>query len=111
MEFPLFLRGLVIGFSIAAPVGPIGVLCIRRTLADGQISGLVSGLGAATADAFYGCVAGFGLTFISSFLVGQKMWLSLFGGLFLLYLGIKTLLSKPAENEATVRQSGLFGSY
>ena len=111
MDYSLFLRGLVIGFSIAAPVGPIGVLCIRRTLTDGQISGLVSGLGAATADAFYGCVAGFGLTFISSFLVGQKMWLSLFGGLFLLYLGIKTLLSKSAEKEATIRQNGLFGSY
>lgn len=111
MDYSLFLRDLVIGFSIAAPVGPIGVLCIRRTLTDGQISGLVSGLGAATADAFYGCVAGFGLTFISSFLVGQKMWLSLFGGLFLLYLGIKTLLSKPAEKEATIRQNGLFGSY
>ena len=111
MDYSLFLRGLVIGFSIAAPVGPIGVLCIRRTLADGQISGLISGLGAATADAFYGCVAGFGLTFISSFLVGQKMWLSLFGGLFLLYLGIKTLLSKPAEKEAAIRQNGLLGSY
>jgi threonine/homoserine/homoserine lactone efflux protein len=111
MDYSLFFRGLVIGFSIAAPVGPIGVLCIRRTLADGQISGLVSGLGAATADALYGCVAGFGLTFISSFLVGQKMWLSLFGGLFLLYLGLKTLVSKPAEKEATIRQNGLLGSY
>ena len=111
MDYSLFFRGLVIGFSIAAPVGPIGVLCIRRTLADGQVSGLVSGLGAATADAFYGCVAGFGLTFISSFLVGQKMWLSLFGGLFLLYLGVKTLLSQPAEKEATINQSGLLSSY
>lgn len=111
MDLSLFFRGLLIGFSIAAPVGPIGVLCIRRTLADGQLAGLVSGLGAATADAFYGCVAGFGLTFISSFLVGQKIWLSLFGGLFLLYLGIKTLLSKPAEKEAAVQQSGLLGSY
>lgn len=111
MNPPLFLRGLIIGFSIAAPVGPIGVLCIRRTLADGRASGLVSGLGAATADAFYGCVAGFGLTFISGFLVGQKMWLSLFGGLFLLYLGLKTLFSKPAEKEASINQSGLLGSY
>jgi threonine/homoserine/homoserine lactone efflux protein len=111
MDYALFLRGLVIGFSIAAPVGPIGVLCIRRTLTDGQASGLVSGLGAATADALYGCVAGFGLTFISSLLVGQKMWLSLFGGLFMLYLGIKTLFSKPAEKEATIHQSGLLGSY
>ncbi len=67
MEITFLLSGLIIGFSIAAPVGPIGVLCIRRTLARGCISGLVSGLGAATADAIYGCVAGFGLTFAAIF--------------------------------------------
>jgi threonine/homoserine/homoserine lactone efflux protein len=111
MNTSLFLRDLVIGFSIAAPVGPIGVLCIRRTLADRQVSGLVSGLGAATADAFYGCVAGFGLTFISGMLIDQQMWLRLFGGLFLLYLGIKTLFSKPAEKEVSIKQSGLLNSY
>ena len=71
MEIGFLLRGLLIGFSIAAPVGPIGVLCIRRTLADGRVSGLVSGLGAATADAVYGSIAGFGLAFISNFLVSQ----------------------------------------
>jgi threonine/homoserine/homoserine lactone efflux protein len=111
MDYSLFLRGLLIGFSIAAPVGPIGVLCIRRTLTDGRLSGLVSGLGAATADAIYGCVAGFSLTFISSFLVGQQLWLRLFGGLFLLYLGIKTLLSKPAEQAAKADGTGLLGAY
>ncbi len=111
MDYSLFLRGLVIGFSIAAPVGPIGVLCIRRTLAEGRISGLVSGLGAATADMLYGCVAGFGLTFISSFLVGQQLWLRLFGGLFLLYLGIKTLLSKPSDQAAKAGGTGLLGAY
>src|SRR5512147_2758727 len=111
MDFSLLIRGLLIGFSIAAPVGPIGVLCIRRTLTDGRVSGLVSGLGAATADAMYGCVAGFGLTFISSLLIDQQTWLRLFGGLFLCYLGIKTLLSKPAEKEAAVRRTGLLGSY
>lgn len=111
MDVSLFLRGLVIGFSIAAPVGPIGVLCIRRTLAEGQVYGLVSGLGAATADAVYGCVAAFGLTFISSFLIGQKLWLSLIGGLFLLYLGIRTLLSKPAEDAAKAEGKGLLGAY
>ncbi|MGE5462351.1 MAG: LysE family transporter [Syntrophothermus sp.] len=111
MNVSLFLRGLVIGFSIAAPVGPIGVLCIRRTLAEGQWYGLISGLGAATADALYGCVAAFGLTFISSFLIGQKLWLSLLGGLFLLYLGIKTLLSRPAEQAANAEGSGLPGAY
>ena len=111
MDYPLFFRGLVIGFSIAAPVGPIGVLCIRRTLADGQIAGLVSGLGAATADAFYGCVAGFGLTFISNLLIDQQMWMRLFGGLFLLYLGIKTLLSRPAEQAAKTTGNGLLSAY
>lgn len=111
MDVSLFLRGLVIGFSIAAPVGPIGVLCIRRTLAEGQLYGLVSGLGAATADALYGCVAAFGLTFISSFLIGHKLWLGLIGGLFLLYLGVKTLLSKPAEDAARAEGKGLLGAY
>ena len=90
MEINFFLRGLIIGFSIAAPVGPIGVLCIRRTLAEGSTSGLISGLGAASADALYGAVAGFGLTFISNTLISQQIWLRLIGGVFLCYLGIKT---------------------
>lgn len=106
------LRGLLIGFSIAAPVGPIGVLCIRRTLADGRVNGLVSGLGAATADAFYGSVAGFGLTFISGFLIGQRLWLHLIGGVFLCYLGVRTFLARPAERAtAAGTGKGLAGAY
>jgi threonine/homoserine/homoserine lactone efflux protein len=96
----VLLKGLAIGFAIAAPVGPIGVLCIRRTLADGRLAGLVSGLGAATADALYGCVAAFGLTAVSSFLISQQTWLRLLGGLFLRYLGVRTLLAAPAEKPA-----------
>jgi threonine/homoserine/homoserine lactone efflux protein len=111
MDFGLFLRGLVIGFSIAAPVGPIGILCIRRTLSEGRASGFLSGLGAATADALYGCVAGFGLTVISSFLVDQRFWIQLVGGLFLLALGIRTLRSAPAERPASASGTGLAGSY
>jgi threonine/homoserine/homoserine lactone efflux protein len=111
MEVGLFLRGLVIGFSIAAPVGPIGILCIRRTLAEGRMAGLLSGLGAATADALYGCVAGFGLTVVSSFLVDQRAWIQLVGGAFLLLLGVKTLRSSPAENPADASGSGLAASY
>ncbi len=111
MDTTFFLRGLVIGFSIAAPVGPIGVLCIRRTLVRGRLSGFVSGLGAATADALYGCVAGFGVTFVSSFLIGQQGWFSLIGGGFLLYLGIKTFLAKPSERSASERGSGLLAAY
>ena len=111
MDVSLLLRGLIIGFSIAAPVGPIGVLCIRRTLANGRAAGLVSGLGAATADALYGCIAGFGLTFISSLLIDQQGWLKLIGGLFLCYLGIRTLLSQPSERAAVAGGRGLAGAY
>ncbi len=100
MILSVFLKSLIIGFSIAAPVGPIGILCIRRTLADGRRAGFISGLGAATADAFYGAIAAFGLTFISSFLINQSIWLRLAGGLFLIFLGIKTIFAKPELNEA-----------
>jgi threonine/homoserine/homoserine lactone efflux protein len=107
-----FLRGLVIGFSIAAPVGPIGVLCIRRTLAEGRAVGLVSGLGAATADSFYGAIAGFGLTAVSGFLVDQQTWLRVIGGAFLVYLGVRTFRSRPAEQAAAVqRNGGMAGAY
>jgi threonine/homoserine/homoserine lactone efflux protein len=111
MDTSFLLKGLVIGFSIAAPVGPIGVLCIRRTLTGGRILGLLSGLGAATADAIYGCVAGFGMTFISSFLIHQKMWLGMVGGLFLCYLGLKTFLAKPAEQASSAASAGSIGAY
>lgn len=107
MDTGFLYRGLILGFSIAAPVGPIGVLCIRRTLAEGRGMGLASGLGAATADAFYGAVAGFGLTTVSELLVRQEAWLRLLGGLFLCYLGLKTFLIPPAERPATVKSGGL----
>ena len=111
MDIPFLLKGIIIGFSIAAPVGPIGVLCIRRTLADGRLAGLISGLGAATADLFYGCVAAFGLTFISQFLIDQEQWLRLVGGLFLLYLGIKTFLAKDDGQEIEQKKGGLLNAY
>jgi threonine/homoserine/homoserine lactone efflux protein len=108
----LFLEGIVIGFAIAAPVGPIGVLCIRRTLADGRVSGLVSGLGAATADALYGAVAALGLTFVAEFLMGGQAWLRLVGGAFLVVLGVRTFLARPAGRAAPeARRSGLPGAY
>lgn len=106
-----FLKGLALGFSIAAPVGPIGLLCIRRSVADGRLAGLCVGLGAATADAVYGCVAAFGLTAISSFLVGQKFWLGIFGGAFLCYLGVRTFLSQPPEKSSQSNASSLAAAY
>lgn len=107
----LVLRGLLLGFSIAAPVGPIGVLCIRRTLADGRATGFATGMGAATADAFYGAVAGFGLSFIMTLLIDQLFWIRLIGGLFLCYLGVRTMLSRPAERADSASGSGLLRAY
>jgi len=110
-DFSIFLRGLIIGFSIAAPVGPIGVLCIRRTLAEGRLAGFLSGMGAASADMFYGAVAAFGLTAIQELLISQSKWFRIAGGIFLLYLGIKTFLSKLSEKAVATRRGGLFGAY
>ncbi|MFB3885191.1 MAG: LysE family translocator [Thermodesulfobacteriota bacterium] len=111
MKSGFLLRGLIIGFSIAAPVGPIGVICIRRTLAQGRTFGLISGLGAATADGIYGSIAGFGLTFVSSILIGQQSWLRLVGGLFLCFLGLRTFFASPPRKEAGTESTGLLGAY
>lgn len=113
MELSFFFKGLTLGFAVAAPVGPIGLLCIRRSLALGQRHGFVTGLGAATADALYGVIAGFGLTAVSSVLVAQQNWTRLIGGLFLAYLGVKTAFSKASSNseEKKVEKSNLAGSY
>jgi single-strand DNA-binding protein len=107
----LFLEGVVIGLAVAAPVGPIGVLCIRRTLAYGRTSGFVSGLGAATADAAYSSVAALGLTFVTDLLVDAEAWLRLGGGVFLVFLGVKTFLSRPAERPAVAGRGSLPGAY
>jgi threonine/homoserine/homoserine lactone efflux protein len=111
MNVELLGRGLLIGFAIAAPVGPIGLLCVQRTLAYGRLTGLVTGMGAATADAVYGMVAGFGLTAISGFLTGQRVWLGIVGGLFLCYLGVRTLLTPPAARAAKSADGGRWAAY
>ena len=105
------VKGMIVGFSIAAPVGPIGVLCIRRTLADGRLAGLASGLGAATADAFYGAVAVFGLTAISNIFVNQQSLLHLAGGLLLSCIGIKTFFTRPVERSVVAGRIRLTGAY
>ncbi|MBP6470212.1 MAG: LysE family transporter [Chloroflexi bacterium] len=108
MDVSLFWQGLIFGLAIAAPVGPIGVLTIRRTLVGGLLVGLLSGLGAATADAFYGSVAALGLTAVSTFLIEQQLWLRLFGGLFLMYLGLKAMRQPTLANGlADVPQSDM----
>jgi threonine/homoserine/homoserine lactone efflux protein len=110
-EIHYLIKGLIIGLSIAVPVGPIGVLCIRRTLAHGRMVGFLSGLGAATADGLYGAIAGFGLTVLVDFIIGKQIWLRLIGGGLLCILGAKTFLSKPAEQGASVEGSSLRNAY
>ncbi|MBM3138185.1 MAG: LysE family translocator, partial [Chloroflexi bacterium] len=95
----------------AAPVGPVGVLCIRRSMTHGFRSGLVSGLGAASADAVYGTIAAAGLTLVADVLVRQQMWLGLLGGGFLLYLGVKTFASKSAVEAAKQEHVSISGDY
>ena len=92
----LFLKALLFGFLLAASVGPLWILCFRRTLAQGVLAGLASGLGIALADGLYGAVAAFGLTAISGFLQRHAFWIGLAGGAFLVYLGLRTLLARPS---------------
>jgi threonine/homoserine/homoserine lactone efflux protein len=111
MTLAFLLKGAIVGFSLAAPVGPIGVLCIRRSVAEGRLVGLATGLGAATADASYGAIAAFGLTAVSGFLVAQKMWLGVFGGVFLCYLGVRAVTAALVPVAASARSSGLAAAY
>lgn len=100
MDLSLAARGLVLGFTIAAAVGPIGVLTIRRTLAHGWLYGFASGLGVALADSTYAAIAAFGLTALTDVLVGTRMWLGIVGGAFLVWLGLRTMMSRPTEPAA-----------
>ena len=113
MDPALALRGFVLGFTIAAAVGPISVLVIRRTLAEGQRYGFVSGLGVATADATYGAIAAFGLVAVTTILVGARQVLGLVGGVFLLWLAWQTIRAAPAEAAAKAgpRRRGYVGAY
>lgn len=107
----LFVKGMVIGFLIAAPVGPINVLCVRRTLVHGRLAGIFSGLGAAAADTIFGAIAAFGVIFITDFLFAHHLALSLLGGAFLLVLGIRTLAKPPPELAAGRDPTGLMADF
>jgi len=111
MELTIFLKGIFIGFAMAVPIGPIGIMCIRKTLTEGRLRGLIIGLGAATADMLYGCVAAFGLTVISNTLVSQKIWIRLVGGALLLFLGIRTFRALPADPKTPIKSNGILRSY
>ena len=111
MKGELFLKGLAFGFILAATVGPMWVLCLRRTLAAGALVGLTSGMGIAVADGFYGAVAAFGLTAISGFLLAHAFWIGLVGAAFLIYLGVKALLAKPAVERNDEDGAGISAAF
>ena len=119
MHIALLLKGLVIGLSIAATVGPMSMLCIQRTLERGRLIGMLSGLGIATADGLYALIAGLGLTAIMHLLISQQLWIRLIGGLFLVYLGLKTILTRAIASTTNVQErtkrmaafTSLFGIY
>ena len=108
---PLPLRGLIIGFTIAAAVGPISLLVIRRTIEHGRIYGFASGLGVATADASYGAIAAFGLTALTGMLVSGRVVLGLVGGVIIAILGIRTMRSRPGAIATDVERPGLAGAF
>lgn len=102
MKEILFLKAVIIGFFVAVPIGPVNLLCIRRTLLGGRIIGFISGLGAAVADTFFAFAAAFGLSFITNFYVQEEKWLQIGGGIFICILGVLSILShksgKPEKN-------------
>jgi threonine/homoserine/homoserine lactone efflux protein len=114
MSVHLLLKSIVLGLSIAAPVGPIGILCIRRSIVDGQAAGFICGLGAATADAIYGALGGFALTGISAWLVRGHVWMAVTGSTFLLFLGAKTFraaAANPAAAAVGYKSGGAVAAY
>lgn len=102
----VLLRGFVLGFLIAASPGPIFFLCLRRTLARGWLTGLISGFGVATADAFYAALAAFGIGAVASVLAGERRWLALIGGAVLVLLGLRCVFDRPAATEVTSSPNG-----
>jgi threonine/homoserine/homoserine lactone efflux protein len=111
MNFFSLFKGIIIGFSIAVPIGSIGILCIHRSLTKNRWSGFLTGLGAATADAFYGIIVGFGLFKVSKFIMDYKIWVQSLGIFLLLGIGIKTFLKEPPSLSIEKIDKGLFLDY
>lgn len=96
----LWLQGFALGLAIAAPVGPIGLLCIRRTLEHGPLAGFATGMGAAVADTIFGAVAAFGMTAVLAFLSGQETFFRFFGSIFLFVIAYRTYHARPHPPES-----------
>jgi threonine/homoserine/homoserine lactone efflux protein len=111
LDLPIAIRGLIFGFTIAAAVGPITLLVIRRTIEHGGLYGFASGMGVATADFTYGAVAAFGLTALTTILVSAHTVLAVVGGAIIVYLGIRTAMARPKGPATAEERPGLLGAY
>jgi len=111
VELTFFVKGLILGFIICVPFGPIGLLCVRRTLMDGKVAGIVSVFGASLVDAIYCAIAGLGVSYISNFLTNERIVLRLAGGLVLIAMGIKIFLTHPTEKAPEAKGHGLLASF
>jgi threonine/homoserine/homoserine lactone efflux protein len=107
----LVVKGAGIGFAVAAPVGPIGMLCIRTTLERGRVAGFAAGLGAAVADAIYGTIGVLGVTAISGIIEAQRHWLELGGGAFVILFGIHLGLTRPNYQNGDEIPVSLFADF
>jgi len=96
MDYGLFIQGIIIGLTLAVPVGPISLVCIQRTVAGGRLHGIISGLGVATSDSFYAAVAFLGLTSVSGLIIGHQSQFRLLAGIALILVGIQVFRSVPA---------------
>lgn len=105
------LKGVAVGIIIALPVGPVGLLCVRRTLFEGPVFGFVSGLGAATADTVFGAIAAFGITIVRDFMLRYQDWFGAAGGVFLIYVGVRALLHGAESEPEPLEDEALFGAY
>jgi len=113
MDLSFFFKGFLVGVIISAPIGPVGALCIQRTMNNGRLSGILSGTGAAVGDSIFAVAAVFGLTYISGILDEKEAWFRIAGGIILLYFGLRVYLSKPrncSEGNINVNHFGTFGS-
>jgi threonine/homoserine/homoserine lactone efflux protein len=96
MDFSLFIQGIIIGLTLAVPVGPIALICIQRTLTDGKLHGIFSGIGVATADSFYAAVTVLGLTMISGVIIAHQFLFRFLAGIVLIFVGVRVFISLPS---------------
>jgi len=111
MDLEYFIKGIIVGIIITAPIGPVGALVVQRTINRGGMAGVLSGLGASVGDALYAIVVAFSLTFVSEFLISHEVWVHIIGGIILLVFGIRVYISKPRSLDSRKNGRSHFGNF